>query len=130
MYTKIRFRARLSVCRDFREPRARHHGRRGSDELLIEGRETSYVSRMRDRKIIGIEDQQLGITWIAKADLQRLPDTGSKNGGVICGDFPFAADLHKRQCVAQLEWFCCIGVTSSGMACDHGGFRIFVESFF
>ncbi len=129
MHTKIRFRVRLSVCRDFREPRTRHHDRRRSDELLIECREASYVFRMRYRQIIGIEDQQLGIKWIPQADLQRLPGAGRKNRGVICGDFPFTTGLHKRQCVAQLERFRCVGVPSSGMACDHGGLCIFVESF-
>src|SRR5258705_11085237 len=84
---------------------------------------------MRDRKIIGIEDQQLGITWMAKADLQRLPGARRKNRGVISSDFPFSPSLHKRQRVAQLERFRCVSVASSRMARDHRGPCIFVESF-
>jgi hypothetical protein len=52
---------------------------------------------MRNGKIIGVKDEQPGVRWIAKADLQWLTHAGRKGVRVMGSHFPLAARFHERK---------------------------------
>jgi len=67
MQAEVDVRMVFCVGSDFREPGARHHDAGGSNRILIERVKAGGVHGMSHSKIIGVDDEEFRIGWIAQA---------------------------------------------------------------
>ena len=57
----------LGVGSDLVQPGTGNHHAGGSDRVFVESIKTGCVFGVSDREIIGVDDEQFGVAWIAQA---------------------------------------------------------------
>ena len=67
MQTQICVGVRLGVLGDFREPGAGNHDAGRGGGAFIQGIETRGIFRVRDRKVVGMNDQKFGVARVAES---------------------------------------------------------------
>jgi hypothetical protein len=85
MQAEIHFRMRFGVVGNFREPRAGHHDAGGIDYAGFKSLDRGGVDGVRDAKIVGMNDQKLGVRRITEP-FGESSSCGLRDGGTSCGD--------------------------------------------
>src|SRR5512141_3149796 len=67
MYPEICIGMRLRVGGNLGDPRCWDHDARGRDNTFVERVKACCVFRVGDAEIIGVKDQELGVSWMAES---------------------------------------------------------------